>query len=447
MLGENLFGDFAALCLFMLALWLPAIIPGVGTIARSEHIVLFLSTLTRVVLCLLSASGLFLPPASDSLDFHTEATAMAAGDLPLDFSKPSSQVFTGLQSLLYSTFGSSVLLADAAGVLAFSACGVAFLSIARRVGGSRPIPLALTLFCFAPAGLLYANFNYREPFQILFLLLAAGFALSYRERARLGDLTAAALALLAFAAVHGKFFILAPLILLLTVLMPGSALGKNALKRLPGLAIGAALATVFGVWMNLSMADNDIARAVSTGAVGDYLSDLGGTASAIAARTTMPYFPSGGSSVDLLAISPLLFLQYMFAPVYPWLVTESQDLVALADTSVRIVAMIACLIALARTKKRARNPLLFLLLFFLIASFVASLGTWTVGTAMRHQIKASWALLIIAAPVLSAWARTLFATPRAATPRLATDARFVAKPWAAPPSAHAKPQTSTQSKV
>lgn len=411
MFGESLSGDIVSLIVFALAVALPAIAAGPGAVTRSEHLVLLLSTLSRALLCLLSASGVFLPPISDSLDFHIEASAMASGAQALDFSRPSSQVFTGLQSLLYSLFGSSLLLADSVGVLAFAGCGIAFLAIARRLYGSRPIPLALTLFCFAPAGLLYANFNYREPYQTLFLLLSAYFALRYRDKAKLGDLAATGLFLMAFASLHGKFFILAPLILLLTVLLPGSALGRNALKRLPGVSVAIALTLLFGAWMNLSMSDNEIARAVSTGSVGEYLSDLGGTASAIAARTSMPYFPSGGSSVDLIAVSPLLFVQYMFAPVFPWLVTESQDLVALTDTLVRILAMAACVLAYRRAGRTERDALLFLLLFYIAASVVACLGTWTVGTAMRHQIKASWALLIVSAPVLSAWVRSIAPRP------------------------------------
>lgn len=401
--GQSPVGDTVALLVCLLAVLLPIIAGRSIRASASEHAVLALSTLTRVALCTASALEVFLPPVSDSLDFHMQAAALASGAQAIDFSSPSAQVFTGLQSLFYGVLGPSLFLAYALGILAFSAAGLVFLLLARRIHGSRPIPLALFLFCFGPSALLYANFNYREPFQILALLCAIFFALRYRATLRLYDLALAALSLLLFAAVHGKFFVLAPVVLLITIFAPGGAFRGAPLRRIPGILVALASTALFLTWMDVSMSDNEIARAISTGSVGDYVAELGTTAGGLAARTTMPFFPTGGSSVDLLATSPLLLFQYTFAPLAPWLVSESQDLVALADTLIRLAALTACLLALRRVKGERRHKLLFLLFFFLATSFVASLGTWTVGTAMRHQIKASWALLIVGAPVMSNW--------------------------------------------
>ena len=53
--------------------------------------------------------------------------------------------------------------------------------------------------------------------------------------------------------------------------------------------------------------------------------------------------------------------------------------------------------------KARRNEAWFLLLLYVSFSMIAALGTWTVGTAIRHQIKASWILIILGAPILNRW--------------------------------------------
>ena len=82
------------------------------------------------------------------------------------------------------------------------------------------------------------------------------------------------------------------------------------------------------------------------------------------------------------------------------MVAAPEDLIAVVDTLIRISFLLLAVRAYRHAAPDQRRMLLFLFGFFIAFTIISSVGTTTLGTAMRHNLKVFW---IIAAIGALAW--------------------------------------------
>jgi hypothetical protein len=148
------------------------------------------------------------------------------------------------------------------------------------------------------------------------------------------------------------------------------------------------------------MGDNYLVQTLMGGQVSDYLMQMKDMGDVLSARTALPFRLESTNPLEIVVKTPLILFQYMFAPLAPWAVSEPQDLVALVDTVLRTVMLVYALRFSRRAPRTQRGDLVVLLLIYFVFSAIAAMGTAAVGTAIRHQIKVSWILVLLGRPAL-----------------------------------------------
>jgi hypothetical protein len=109
-------------------------------------------------------------------------------------------------------------------------------------------------------------------------------------------------------------------------------------------------------------------------------------------RTVFPWALGSGPS-EIVLYSPILLIQFLFAPIVPFMVRSPQDVVALVDTLARVVFLFLTYRAYVRGGRDRRRMILYLAANYLAFCMIATIGTTTVGTAMRHHLKMFWIVI------------------------------------------------------
>ncbi|MEQ1756373.1 MAG: hypothetical protein ABL973_19815 [Micropepsaceae bacterium] len=404
--------------------WIIASLVLVGSMALAAAVcrrpasalIFILAVALRFGLSAASSFGLFLPPDADRLDFHLQASQMATTEDDPGEVVIGHQVYTAILALFYRMFGTSIFLGCIVSTIPFVFAQVYLLRFLRFWGYDKFETMALLLFGFAPAMLLYANFTYREPLQILLMLMGLYYGFSLRRNPSLGNVLLCTLSLFAFGMLHSKFFVVVPLILILIFFWPPARPSGQVRSRrksaLPSIVAGLIVVTLAVIGVLSQSSSNSLVDTLTTGNVADYMLDQKYALQGIAPRTMMPIQIESASVTELILKAPLILLQYMFAPIAPFLVQEAQDLVALADTVLRSILLFSAISEIRRSRSPYASELRLLLVIYVVFSLVAALGTAAVGTAIRHQIKVSWILVLLGTPGLARMIRSLLVGPR-----------------------------------
>jgi hypothetical protein len=359
------------------------------------------SVVLRFVLICLSILGLFNPPAADFAWFEIDAARIAMDAQPAQISIAAAGNFEFFHSLFFRVFGASFFLADGLGLLAFACSVVALGRLIRLLKLEAFETWILVPFCFLPGSLLYLNYNTREVFQVLFLILAMHAIVEYRMRGKFRSLIAAALLGYAFAATHNRYIVVVPALLAIGVLLPSLMHGRIATWR--RLAI-FPLAVALILAMNYVSSSQGFQRLVADQGLINYVSDITYGGASLSARTQFPFLLSTASPSEFLLALPVMAVQFIFAPIFPLMIGSPLDLLPATDALVRVLFLYGTLRVVANTRSPAqlRDAALFFLISYLVFCGVSLLGTLNVGTQQRHQAKIEWVLLLGGAPVVAA---------------------------------------------
>lgn len=366
---------------------------------------------SHLALAALSAAQIFLPPLDDTLAFHREAIDYLEGWREVSLGGPSAVQWSLGLSMVYQPFGPSIWLGYVVNQWIYLAAVIQLLKFAEDIGADRHKWKIVLAFSLLPASLLFSNFLLRESFQVLMLLIAVRYLERYRRTGSLKAISIAAIAFVPFGAIHDGFFLFGPIALfgaLMARVFLASA-GRSGARSagILDVAFGVALLVIAVVLVNSYGESARVAQLLG-GEIDS--ADSIAAAAERGARTVLPW-ALGSGGADLLITAPIVLLQFVFAPVVPFMVSAPEDTVALADTLLRVVFLLGTLVAFRRADKDTRRMLLFLVGTYLAFCLVASIGTTTVGTAMRHHLKVFWIIVAIGTPVLLARATRIVTSP------------------------------------
>jgi hypothetical protein len=205
-----------------------------------------------------------------------------------------------------------------------------------------------------------------------------------------------------FGAIHSGFFLFAPIALggaiLARLFMP--PVGQRV-RRLPGgalagVALGVALLAVsvmtIGSYGELQRVQQVVEGEIDVAESIQAVADRGG-------RTAFAWQPPASGFAGLV-FAPVHLFQFLFAPLVPFMVRQAQDLVAAFDTGMRFLMLFGVVIHYRRSDTNTKRMILFLVGTYLVFCLMASLGTSTVGTGLRHHLKVFWLTIALGLPGL-----------------------------------------------
>lgn len=371
---------------------------------------------SHAILAILSAAGIALPAHADNLDFHGVAVAFAHGGFP-EVSGPSSRLWSYAISYVYAVLDGSLWLGYALNQWIYVLLLIQLLAFCKETGVGQFRWLIVVAFSLLPSSLLFNNFLLREPLQILCLIIAVRHMERFRRLGHARSLLVAFAALVPFGAIHNGFFLFAPIALagaiMARVFLPP---GGQRLRRVPGaamagLALGMALLAASVVAVGSFSEHRRVAQIME----GDFdVSEAIEASAGRGGRTAFPWRPPVAGLAGLV-YSPIQLFQFLFAPVVPFMIGQPRDLLAAFDVATRVLMLLGVVLSYRRADPDARRMILFLVGTYVVFCLVASIGTHTVGTALRHQLKVFWIIIALGLPGLMG---SFAAAPSRPTPTL-----------------------------
>lgn len=328
---------------------------------------------------------------SDAYGFHQDAARFAwTHAIDPDLVKPAYNTYTHFIGHVYRAFGTSLFLGNAVSVLAVALACLLFIKILRLTGVTRAAGV-LVLFGLLPSGVMFLSVTLREPFQVLFVLLALYATLSMRTGGVRWFLVLIP-ACVGMALSHQGLGLYAGF-LLASVLTwtAGRALGHGSWFRFVGTLVVAAGVLVASTQMPEG---KGALEAFQNGQSFEYADNYRRVGQTIEGRTTYGLRLDTSSALGLARTVPLVFLEYMFAPL-PWEVSSPLDVEALFESLLRLTLIVASILRWRRARGTERSQLGLLLWLYFGMELLWSLGTINWGTAIRHHLP-GYAILVIA---------------------------------------------------
>jgi hypothetical protein len=330
------------------------------------------------------------PPSLDNLSFHLRALSFVYGTFDYELRGPNSFYWSYAIAQIYQVFGDSFILAYIVNQYIFFFLLLQVMKFADEIRMSGTALGAVFLLAFLPSSLLFANLLYREPFQMLCTVVAMRMLERFRQTGSYVWFCAAALPMIPYGIIHNNFFVFGPMMLVMGAVgrvffAPRGAIA-NPFAKMATLLVAAAALAVTMVYVGTALEYTRAGGAIA----GDI--DLAEGLATSTARTTLPWAPPPGP-VGILLYSPVLLVQFIFAPIMPFMVTSAVDIVPAVDVLFRALMLYGTCRFYRNANGEGRKLVLFLLMFYFAFCFLSAVGTSTVGTAMRHQLKVFWLLL------------------------------------------------------
>jgi hypothetical protein len=370
----------------------------------------------HVLAAMLSAAGIALLPGSDNLHMHLRAAHYAQG-AAFDFTGPTHYLWSYAFSHFYAVLGSSIWVGYAINQWIYALFLIQLLKFCQEMGVRRYRWVAVLAISLMPSTLLFGNFMLREPFQMLCLVIAVRYMERFRRFGQPVSLVLVAAVMVPFGAIHSGFFLFAPLALggaiLARLFMPpvGQRVRRVPGGALAGVAFGVALLAASVMTIGSYAGEHRRVEQVVEGNI-----DVAGSIQRTAergGRTAFAWQPPTSGFAGLV-FAPVHLFQFLFAPLVPFMVHQAQDLVAAFDTGMRFLMLLGVVIHYRRSDTNTKRMILFLVATYLVFCLMASLGTNTVGTGLRHHLKVFWITIALGLPGLLGPRTRRIAGPRAA---------------------------------
>ena len=310
---------------------------------------------------------------------------------------------------VYSFFGPSFFLGAILSVYAYAASAIVLVRFMEVLNLREGKGLVVLLFGGLPTAVLYGTVPMREPYQVLFFMLACYSMLQFRLSSQPLHLIAAIVSAVIMGLLHKGLIVFAPFLIIVMLLVGvehrGSRAGRWKRAYLPRLA-GIALAIGFFVGISgyqdkiADISGTEVLLTATTGeGLVEFTSENRDEEALNKGRTAYGVRLDTSSPVRVVQSSVMILFYYMFTP-FPWQIGNFRDLYAFGEAFLRI----ACLIAVFRMWRRGgpAHPQIVVLLMVVYFSmaFLWSAGTFTWGTATRHHMIHQWILLLLGVPAL-----------------------------------------------
>lgn len=304
----------------------------------------------------------------------------------------------------YNLFGASHLFGEELSVAAFLVSCFVFLKICRLLDLSEWAAPLLVLFGALPSMVFFGSVTLREPWQILFFILAVYYGLLFHLRGKKPGLLLSAIFALAMGPFHVGLLVYAGFMIFIMSywLMYRNKDCLLVSKRRVIVAVVLLLlflTGMLGIQLLTQMHEYSGLKSLSDmGIIGAVKSYRTGGMS-IYARTNYAVALDASSWSSLASSASLIFMYYMFAP-FPWQVENFMDLYAASESVLRLCLIIFAIVAWRRAAGVQRRAFTLLLLLYFAMEFLWSVGTMNYGTAMRHHIVGYWIIVIMGGPGL-----------------------------------------------
>ena len=355
---------------------------------------LLIGVFLRIAFVLIDHFVMRLPDhGSDALSFHLQAISWSQNGFVAmlsNFPGPTTYFYAWVLAFFYSILEPSVLLAQAISVFLGGWIIVLSAVLAKKVAGRNVAVRSAWLVALFPTLILYSSIPLREPFLVLFFLIAVYGAVSWSKyNSKLGVLIAFFGFFMA-TFFHGAFAIgaLGFLGLLIYKSIKQSINGFQNRKLRSGSIVISAVAPLMlmafiigGVAIPKLGSVFDALDANRIIAIVNYSARDG---------AAYPSWTQPNTPVELLIKSPIRVVYFLFSP-FPWDVSKPQHLIGLLDGFFYLVIFFLIL-----RKWRDLSPeAKFLLLIAgpIILAFALAIGNF--GTGVRHRAKFAPLFLIV----------------------------------------------------
>jgi hypothetical protein len=348
-----------------------------------------------------------LPSRADASSFHKYAILRQWSEGNEEFAI-GSRLYEELLAKVYALFGPSYFLGSILSIYAFALSVIVLVRFMEILSIEHGKGLVVLLFGALPTAVLYGSVPMREPYQVLFFMLACYCLLRFRLTSQPLYLIAGAVFALMMGVLHKGLIAYAPFLVIVMLLVrvdrPGSraTLLHVCLHRI--VAVALAVAFVIGI----SQAEDQLReisgaqlllKATASEALVEHTSEARGEKALTDGRTAYGVALNTSTPVHLAYSSVMILIYYMFTP-FPWQIGTPVDLYAFAESLLRM----ACLFAIFRMWRRGGpvNPqvVMLLMVVYFSMAFLWAAGTFTWGTATRHHMIHQWIVLMLGVPAL-----------------------------------------------
>lgn len=339
---------------------------------------------------------------TDTYDFYLAAQQIYLGVNSAESISIGPSMYAYIWSGLFAIFGPSPFLTNNIGILSFAVACLVVGRIYVELNGRSESTVPVLIFVLSPATIFHASLSWREPHQILALALATLYALRYIRQGNTASLALSLVFLVAGSLIHNKIILFN--FAFAMSLFVCAALGRSyriAARRgvpiLGGLVAPVALTLALGASYLFLLTDTGvIAKVVTEGGVQESLQEW---RSAAGGRTKFLWDMDFESVGSMVVSFPLVLFQFLVAPLVPFYPESVLDFAAAAEGVVRVALLLLIAKRLTRSRRGEWWEIAFLVMAYFAYCAIVALGTGNAGTALRHQIKVSWLLVLICGPI------------------------------------------------
>ena len=334
----------------------------------------------------------------DARSFHKYGVMIAQSE---NFIFPIGDIFyRNMLGVIYWIFDPSLILGQQFSILAFSISCIVLIQLLSQLELSRYKVPILLVFGALPTMVFINPLTLREPYEIMFFLLAVYFGLKMHMTGGINRyLLFMIISVACMAAFHQALCFYALFLVALFLLWsprPVSRLLNIKKLRLIVFLVVPALVLAIPYFTAVT---SPISRFL-TGDIKELLDSISTYRNA-SFITRASYGLSFDSSSSFMVIYSTfkLYLYYLFAP-FPWKVSNALDVYASMESLLRLVLICFALKNWRNAYGTQRRLLGLMLILYFSMTFLWALGTTNYGQAIRHNMLSWWILVITGLPLL-----------------------------------------------
>jgi hypothetical protein len=405
-MSSSIFGDFLGWCL---ALLLP-ILAFAGPLRRDRGagqaylIVVLLHIVAAAVYVYLPG---ILPTRGDTNTFHNYAIlrqSMIEGHFSI-----GSGFYEEYLAQVYSLVGPSFFFGAILSIYAFALSVLVLAKFMEILDLRHGKAMVILIFGALPTSVLYGTVPMREPYQVLFFILACYYMVRFRLDSRTLHLIGGIIFALMMGLLHKGLIVYAPIlvVLMLLIRVDNQALrsGRHLRTHFHRLA-AVALAIGFLVLMSGaaqklgSIGGTEVLLSAMSGEdLVEFAEDRRDEEALTKGRTAYGAALNTSSPIQFVYSSAMILFYYMFAP-FPWQVRNALDIYAFGEVILRVVCLWAILRMWRRGGPVRPQMVTLLMVVYFSMAFLWAAGTTNYGTATRHHMIHQWILLLLGVPAL-----------------------------------------------
>ena len=344
---------------------------------------------------------------TDAMTFQHNAELLVANHIE------QAHFYSHFLAFFYRVLGTSGLVGSQLSVLAFSFSCIVFLKLKQVLLIKKYSAISLFVYGALPSLLFFGTTTLREPYEILFFMVATYYGIKILKTNRLCKyILPLILSALALSVTHkGLFFY--------SILLVGTTIGwyvwTSLISRMRlyithctsgffAITISMTALYLLAVFLSNSYLENIIPDSfVET--ILTYSDPSLWLDSYKYAENRADYSGLDLSTPAWPVVSGFrLFYTFMFSP-FPWQIDNIKDVYAFGEMTVRITLLIAILILHRNSSGRIRVCFSYLICLYFSMVLMWAIGTANYGTAMRHHL-VTWWILVLALPFAIDWIKT-----------------------------------------